>query len=130
MHTWHGQVRDYELDSQKVVNNANYLHYFEHARHLMLAQAGINFIDWQKNDFDLVLLETTIKYKRSLRAYDEFYITTQLKPFSKIKIYFEQQLFLKTTDTLAADLHCIGACIDRKRNKACMPGKIAEIIYV
>ena len=27
------KVRDYEVDSQGIVNNANYLHYLEHTRH-------------------------------------------------------------------------------------------------
>ena len=27
------KVRDYELDSQSIVNNANYQHYYEVARH-------------------------------------------------------------------------------------------------
>ena len=28
------QVRDYETDAQGIVNNANYLHYLEHTRHM------------------------------------------------------------------------------------------------
>ena len=28
------EVRDYECDIQGIVNNANYLHYTEHTRHL------------------------------------------------------------------------------------------------
>ena len=27
------EVRDYELDAEGIVNNANYLHYLEHTRH-------------------------------------------------------------------------------------------------
>ena len=27
------EVRDYELDCEQIVNNANYLHYMEHTRH-------------------------------------------------------------------------------------------------
>ena len=30
------EVRDYECDIQGIVNNANYLHYIEHTRHLFL----------------------------------------------------------------------------------------------
>ena len=29
-------VRDYELDSEGIVNNANYLHYLEHTRHAFI----------------------------------------------------------------------------------------------
>ena len=30
------EVRDYELDCEQIVNNANYLHYMEHTRHCLL----------------------------------------------------------------------------------------------
>lgn len=32
-------VRDYECDIEGIVNNANYLHYAEHTRHLFLQNA-------------------------------------------------------------------------------------------
>lgn len=31
-------VRDYELDSEGIVNNAVYLHYLEHSRHAFVKQ--------------------------------------------------------------------------------------------
>lgn len=41
------EVRDYELDAEGIVNNANYLHYLEHTpwllrgkRHFVCADAG------------------------------------------------------------------------------------------
>ena len=34
------EVRDYECDIQGIVNNANYLHYIEHTRHLFLRATG------------------------------------------------------------------------------------------
>ena len=37
------EVRDYECDIQGIVNNANYLHYTEHTRHLFLKHTGLSF---------------------------------------------------------------------------------------
>ena len=31
--TYRIEVRDYEIDAEGIVNNANYLHYLEHTRH-------------------------------------------------------------------------------------------------
>ena len=36
------EVRDYEIDYQGIVNNANYLHYLEHTRHEFCKMAGLN----------------------------------------------------------------------------------------
>ena len=37
------EVRDYECDIEGIVNNANYLHYTEHTRHLFLKHCGLSF---------------------------------------------------------------------------------------
>ena len=37
------KVRDYEVDSEGIVNNAVYLHYLEHTRHEFCQQAGLSF---------------------------------------------------------------------------------------
>jgi acyl-CoA thioester hydrolase len=37
------KVRDYECDLQGIVNNANYQHYLEHARHEYLLSEGLSF---------------------------------------------------------------------------------------
>ena len=34
------EVRDYECDIEGIVNNANYLHYMEHTRHLFLQKCA------------------------------------------------------------------------------------------
>ena len=44
-------VRDYECDIEGIVNNANYLHYAEHTRHLFLRRCGLSFADMHRYVF-------------------------------------------------------------------------------
>ena len=46
------KVRDYEVDSQGIVNNANYLHYLEHTRHEFCEARGFTFRDMQQQGID------------------------------------------------------------------------------
>lgn len=68
INTWETEVRDYELDVQGIVNNACYLNYFEHARHRYINQLGVDFIQWHQRGFDLVVVESNIKYKQPLTS--------------------------------------------------------------
>ena len=46
------EVRDYELDCEQIVNNANYLHYMEHTRHKFCKDAGLSFIEMHNKGTD------------------------------------------------------------------------------
>lgn len=65
-------VRDYELDCEQIVNNANYLHYMEHTRHTFCADAGLSFIAMHEKGIDAVVRKIEIEYKSSLRGGDRF----------------------------------------------------------
>lgn len=56
------KVRDYEVDSQGIVNNANYLHYLEHTRHEFCEARGFTFRDMQKQGIDPVVTKIEIEY--------------------------------------------------------------------
>lgn len=66
------EVRDYELDCEQIVNNANYLHYMEHTRHKFCADAGLSFIEMHNRGIDAVVRKTEVEYKTSLRGGDTF----------------------------------------------------------
>ena len=53
-------VRDYEIDSEGIVNNANYLHYLEHALHRFCDHAGFSFKAMQ--DAGLIQCSTAWKW--------------------------------------------------------------------
>lgn len=63
-------VRDYEVDVEGIVNNANYLHYLEHTRHEFCNQAGLSFRDMHERGIDPVLTRVVIDYKTPLTLGD------------------------------------------------------------
>lgn len=63
-------VRDYELDSEGIVNNAIYLHYLEHTRHAFVKQEGIPFGSLTRDGLIPVVRRMTIDYHTPLRSGD------------------------------------------------------------
>ena len=68
------KVRDYECDIQGVVNNANYQHYLEHARHEFLEHIGGSFSQLHEQGVDPMVSRITLEYKRPLRGGDRFVV--------------------------------------------------------
>ena len=66
------EVRDYELDCEQIVNNANYLHYMEHTRHKFCQMAGYPFIEMHNQGIDAVVRKMEIEYNSPLRSGDRF----------------------------------------------------------
>ncbi|MGQ3890132.1 acyl-CoA thioesterase [Legionella sp. CNM-1927-20] len=86
------QVRDYECDFQGIVNNANYLHYFEHARHTFLYKMGIDFFTITKKEIHLVIYRAEIDYFIPLTYQDKFNVIVKFERISKIKGIFNQKI--------------------------------------
>ena len=63
-------VRDYELDSEGIVNNAIYLHYLEHTRHAFVKQEGIPFGSLTSDGLIPVVRRMEIDYYTPLRTGD------------------------------------------------------------
>jgi acyl-CoA thioester hydrolase len=86
-------VRDYECDLQGVVNNANYQHYLELARHEFLISRGISFIDLHHEGIDLIVTRVEIDYKYPLRSRDRFIVKTFIKRDGNVRIDFHQDIY-------------------------------------
>ena len=65
------RVRDYEVDVQGIVNNANYLHYMEHTRHEFCRQAGFSFAKMHSMGIDPVLRKIEVEYIHPLGLGEE-----------------------------------------------------------
>ena len=104
------QVRDYECDIEGIVNNANYLHYCEHTRHLFLQQCGLSFAEMHEKGVDAVLARMTMQFKTPLRPDDEFVSRLRLTK-EGIKYVFHHDIFRAADEKLCfraqAELVCI-----------------------
>ncbi|MGN0281380.1 MAG: acyl-CoA thioesterase [Prevotella sp.] len=85
-------VRDYECDIEGIVNNANYLHYTEHTRHLFLKECGLSFAEMHRKGVDAVVARMNLKFKTPLRCDDEFISRLALKK-EGLKYVFMQDIF-------------------------------------
>lgn len=72
-------VRDYECDLQGIVNNANYQHYLEHARHVYIKKLGIDFAELHQQGIDLVVARIDMAFKTPLKSNDSFEVSVSLK---------------------------------------------------
>ena len=93
------QVRDYECDIEGIVNNANYLHYCEHTRHLFLQQCGLSFAEMHEKGVDAVLARMTMQFKIPLRPDDEFLSRLRLTK-EGIKYVFFQDIYRASDNKL------------------------------
>ncbi len=60
------KVRDYEVDGQGIVNNANYLHYLEHTRHEFCEYVGLTWRRMNEMGLMPVVRKVEIEYINSL----------------------------------------------------------------
>ena len=86
------KVRDYECDIQGVVNNANYQHYLEHARHEFLEHVGGSFSQMHSLGFDPMVAKITMEYKRPLRGGDRFVVCIDARR-KGAKLIFRQDIY-------------------------------------
>jgi acyl-CoA thioester hydrolase len=117
-------VRDYECDLQGVVNNANYQHYLEHARHQFLISKGVSFVDLHNEGIDLIVTKVEIEYKYPLRSRDEFSVTVSIQREGNARILFVQEIFRLPDLKLIVKARVTG--VATKKGKPVPPGDLVS----
>jgi len=115
-------VRDYECDLQGVVNNANYQHYLEHARHEFLISKGVSFAQLHDEGIDLIVTKAEIEYKHPLRRRDEFIVTVNIQREGNVRILFVQDIFRLPDLKLIVKARVTGVAI--KKGRPVAPGDL------
>jgi acyl-CoA thioester hydrolase len=117
-------VRDYECDLQGVVNNANYQHYLEHARHEFLISKGISFVQLHEEGVDLIVTRVEIDYKYPLRSRDKFVVTVSIKREGNARLVFNQEIYRLSDNKLV--IHAKVTGVATKKGRPVPPGKLVE----
>jgi len=97
------EARDHECDIQGVVNNANYQHYFEHARHHFLKHHELDFSTLAKQGINLMVHKIEIDYNRSITSFQAFNITVEAVSKSRLKTCFLQSIVDRDTGLVLAN---------------------------
>lgn len=118
------EVRDYECDIQGVVNNANYLHFLEHARHVFLLSKDINFIQLHEEGLDLVVTRVEIDYKYPLRSCDKFIVCINLVREGNIRLVFVQDIYRLPDEKLIVKARVTG--VATRKGKPVPPGDLTS----
>jgi len=106
-------VRGYELDSYNHVNNAVYIQYLEQARWEFIRDAGI-YEDLTASGLLLVITETTIRYMREARLFDQLEVHSSYEikqPF----VVFHQKIINVETGLAVARATLRSIFLDQER---------------
>ncbi|WP_055494582.1 thioesterase family protein [Streptomyces sp. TP-A0356] len=109
-------VRGYETDALGHLNQSVYLQYAEHARWSILQAAGVSPSELLAKGVGPVVLETTIRYLRELRAGDEVQVTCAFE-WGEGKTFRIAQTILRTDGTVSAEVASVGGLMDLRERR-------------
>jgi acyl-CoA thioester hydrolase len=103
-------VREYEVDSQGVVNHAIYVNYLEHARSFFLRAHGFEYVRLVEQGLYLMVAHMSFDFREPLRSGDEVLIRLRAER-AGAKLHFEQQILRgadeKVCVTAATHVVCV-----------------------
>lgn len=105
-------VRDYELDSEGIVNNAIYLHYLEHTRHAFVKQEGIPFGNMTSDGLVPVVRRMTIDYHTPLHSGDVMLSRLWIER-EGARFIFYQDIFKKDSGELVVSAAVTIVCMEK-----------------
>lgn len=121
------EVRDYECDLQGIVNNANYQHYLEHARHKFLKEQGVDFAEVTARGIFLIVTRIEIDYKHPLKSGDRFRVSLRLERVSRIRFAFIQEIVRLDDEKLIVQAKVLTAAMNDK-GRPMLPRELQDLL--
>ena len=105
-------VRDYELDSFGVINNAVYQNYLEHTHYQFLESQGLKLTAYFEQGLSTVITKAEIEFRSSLLSRDDFVVSLRLALLSKVKFIFLQEIQSLPNKTLILSARITGTILN------------------
>lgn len=121
------QVRDYECDMQRVVNNLHYLNYLDHARHKFLASINVDLAQWRQHSLSIVVTNIDLEYLSSLVSGDDFVVTVAMHRPSHLQLTFDQEV-LRLPDRKPMLQAKIGVTFVNANEDPFMPDALSDLL--
>ena len=112
-------VRSYECDGYGHVNNANYLHYLEFARHAYLSENGISLSELRESGFGLLVARIAIDFRRPATTDDLLIILTHAVRKTRIGGVLSQRIVRESETVAEAEVTWV--CVDARGKLARLP---------
>lgn len=110
------RVRYSETDAQGVVNNANYLSYFEVGRVEWLRAVGLTYGELEKRGYGFVVVEARVSYKKPAFFDDELVVRAWVPEIGRASFSFGYELLRGETKLATGETRHV--CVDLKEKKA------------
>ena len=120
-------VRDYECDLSRIVNNAIYQHYLEHARHVFLKQQGIDFAAWEEKGITLVVIRIEMDFLYPLRSGDRFVVGINPERVSRLRFGFLQDIYRLPDEKPVLKSRVIGTALNQK-GRPFLPAELEALL--
>ncbi len=120
------RVRYSEVDRQDAVYHACYFAWFDIGRTEFLRHLGIAYKDLEDQGFLLVVTRASIRYIKPARLDDEIRLVTRLTKRTRIRLFFEYEVYRENDGTLLTMGKTELACISRQGKATKLPGYVAE----
>jgi acyl-CoA thioester hydrolase len=118
-------VRVYELDQQRHLGGAGYLQYADHSRFACMQSAGISVDELLAAGIGPVNLETTVRYRRELRAGDEVDVSCRWS-WGEGKTYRVEHVLWRPDGDVAAEVTHVSGLLDL-RTRRLLPDPKGEL---
>lgn len=120
-------VRYAETDAQGIVHHSNYLVWFEEGRSDYLRQKGLNYTDFEKSGYFVVVVEATTKYKAPAYYEDRLSIRTTLARAQGKILEFHYEV-VNQDGTLLAEGKTVHVVLGQDRRPVALPEHLLKPI--
>jgi acyl-CoA thioester hydrolase len=113
-------VRYAETDAQGVVYHANYLVYMEEGRTAFSQQRGMNYVDFEKSGYFMIVTDVNLHYLRPARYGDRIVVRVWVHELRSRTIVFGYEIALCGEGAVLVTGETKHMCVDRQ-------GKVTRI---